>query len=141
MEIQIVIDTNVVASALRSSKGASYKLLSTIDSDIFDVNISTPLVLEYESVLKTDKRFSFLSSKEIDDLINFICLVSNKHQIFYLWRPFLKDPYDDLILELAVKSNSKYIVTYNKKDFKNVDKFGIKAVTPKEFLQLIGVIK
>ena len=81
MEIQIVIDTNVVASALRSSKGASYKLLSTIDSDIFDVNISTPLVLEYESVLKTDKRFSFLSSKEIDDLINFICLVSNKHQI------------------------------------------------------------
>ncbi|MEA1927181.1 MAG: DNA-binding protein, partial [Candidatus Auribacterota bacterium] len=69
-----------------------------------------------------------------------ICEWSNKCQIFYLWRPFLKDPKDDFVLELAIESQSEFIVTYNVNDFKGVEKFGIKVATPKEFLKMIGEI-
>jgi len=57
-----------------------------------------------------------------------------------LWRPFLRDAKDDFVLELAIESNSKYIITYKVKDFKGIDEFGIKAITPKEFLNIIGEI-
>jgi len=67
--------------------------------------------------------------------------VSSKREIFFLWRPYLKDPKDDLVLEVAVESKSKVIVTYNQKDFVGVDKFGIKVFTPKEFLEMRGLLK
>ena len=57
--------------------------------------------------------------------------------IHYLWRPFLSDPKDDHVLELAVASQVKKIVTFNAKDFKNVDKFGIKIISPKRLLEEI----
>ena len=53
-------------------------------------------------------------------------------------RPQLKDPGDDMLLELAVTANCEYIITYNLNDFKGIEKFGVKPVTPKEFLQMIG---
>ncbi len=59
------------------------------------------------------------------------------HFIHYLWRPFLSDPKDDHVLELAVASQVKKIVTFNAKDFKNVDKFGIKIISPKRLLEEI----
>ncbi|RPH93281.1 MAG: hypothetical protein EHM72_16490 [Calditrichaeota bacterium] len=46
---------------------------------------------------------------------------------------------DDMVLELAVGSESRYIVTYNRKDFKGIESFNIKAVTAKEFLEIIGL--
>ena len=56
----------------------------------------------------------------------------------YLWRPQLKDPSDDMVLELAVTANCKYIITYNLNDFKGIEKFGIQAITPKAFLEMVG---
>lgn len=67
-----------------------------------------------------------------------MCTVANKREIFYLWRPFLRDPKDDLVLELAVESGAAYIVTFNKKGFHGIERFGVKAVTPQEFLAIIG---
>ena len=61
-------------------------------------------------------------------------------RIFFLWRPFLKDPKDDMVLELAVEAEVEYIVTHNLKDFHGAEHFGIKAITPKEFLRKIGEI-
>lgn len=135
------MDTNVLFAALRSKKGASYKLLSLIDSGKFKHNISVPLLFEYEDVAKRDLNASYLSEAEIDDILDYICAVSSKHEIFFLWRPYLKDPKDDFILELAVEAQCDYIITYNKKDFKGIESFGIKTLTPKEFLQLIGEIQ
>ena len=132
----IVIDTNVLLSAMYSNKGASYKLLSIIDSDKFTVNISTTLIYEYEEILKLK---SNLEVKYIDSILNYICLIGKKNKIFYLWRPKLKDSDDDFLLELAVSSNS-IIVTLNGKDFKPASEFNIKVMTPKEFLQYIGEI-
>ena len=56
---------------------------------------------------------------------------------FFLWRPWLNDPNDDMVLELAVASMSKYIITYNLKDFKNIRSFGIEAIPPKRFLEIL----
>ncbi len=137
----IVIDTNVIVSALRSSRGASYKLLTAIDSNKFDINISVPLVLEYEDATKRLIGKIMLRKKDIDDILNYICSVAEHWKIFYLWRPYLKDPIDDMVLELAVTANCDYIVTYNKKDFQNVKAFGLSVVTPQELLKLIGELK
>ena len=137
-ENYIVIDTNVIVSALRSNAGASFLLLSLIDSGKFKINISVPLILEYESNAKIKTK---LDHGVIEDIIDYICLVGSKRKSFYLWRPFLRDPKDDFILELAVESQSKYIITYNKKDFTGSNKFGIAILNPKEFLVKIGVLQ
>jgi putative PIN family toxin of toxin-antitoxin system len=139
-QYQIVIDTNVFYAAMRSQKGASYKLLSLIDSGKFKVNLSIPLICEFEDVAKRNLGVLAISETELDDILDHICSVANRRKIFFLWRPFLKDPKDDFVMELAVEAQCDFIVTYNKKDFKDIEKFGIKAVTPKEFLQLIGEI-
>lgn len=135
---QIVLDTNVLTAALKSRKGVSFKLLSLIDSNKFEINLSVPLLFEYEDVLKRKKINLPLNHEDIDNILDYLCKVANKWDIFYLWRPFLNDPKDDFILELAVESQSDFIITYNQKDFKGIDRFGLKAMTPKEFLELSG---
>ena len=137
-EHQIVVDTNVFVTALRSQLGASYKLLSLLDTDIYKLNLSVPLVLEYEEVAKRMIGEITLSEEEIDEILDYVISKSNYWKIFYLWRPQLKDPSDDMVLELAVTASCNYILTYNIKDFKGSEKFGITAITPKAFLELVG---
>ncbi len=135
---QIVADTNVFVIALRSQFGASYKLLSLINKGKFQLNLSVPLTLEYESVAKRMVGKIELSVQEIDDVLDFVISKSNRWQIYYLWRPQLNDPGDDMVLELAVTANCNYIVTYNINDFKGIEKFNIEVITPKGFLKMIG---
>ncbi len=141
MPYQILLDSNVVYSALRSQFGASFQLLSLIDDERFEINLSVALVLEYEDVLKRPTAESNLTEDEIDNVIDYLCSVANLREIFYLWRPTLKDPKDDFVLELAVESGCDYIITFNTKDFLEAESFGIKAIRPDEFLRIIGEIK
>ena len=131
MKIDIVLDTNVLVAALKSSRGASFRLLSLVEHDRFTLHLSTPLVSEYEAVLK--RGITALSAEEIDDIIDFLCSRAILNKIFYLWRPVLKDPDDDFVLELAVKANAA-IVTWNVADFKRAARFGIAVMTPRKFL-------
>lgn len=140
MKSLIVIDTCVVISALRSRNGASFKLLSLIDSNKFTFFLSVPLVLEYESVAKRMSRNLGLTHSDIENIIDYLCTVGNHIKVHYLWRPNLKDPGDDFVLELAVESECNYIVTHNVKDFKGIKKFNLKAITPQELLRKIGEI-
>ena len=135
---RIVVDTNVFISSLKSKKGASYKLLYQVSRQKFEQSISPTLIFEYESVAKRESQNIPLTSKNIDTIIDMICEWSIKCEVFFLWRPVLRDPKDDFILELAIESRSEFIITYNKKDFIGIEKFGIKALTPKEFLKQIG---
>lgn len=137
---KIVIDTNVMVAALKSNRGASYKLLSIIDQGKFQISISVSLIFEYEDVLKREDLNIDLGTEDIDNVLDYICKIADRREIFYLWRPFLKDPKDDLILELAVESESDFIITYDKKDFEGIDKFGLQILTPGEFLEKIGEI-
>jgi len=141
-KLQVVIDTNVFISALRSQQGASYRLLMLIDRANFEVNLSVPLILEYEDVaMRLTQNELKLTTTAIDDILDYLCAVANQWKIHYLWRPILKDPKDDMVLELAVSANCDAIVTYNKKDFCEADKFGIKIKTPKEILKEVGESK
>ncbi len=136
---QIVIDTNVFISALRSKRGASFRLLSLIgQSASFKVNVSVPLVLEYEDVANRYLEATGLASSDVEAIIDYICSNSSLRRIFFLWRPFLKDPKDDMVLELAVESQSEIIVSFNKKDFVGSEQFGVRVLTPREFLAEIG---
>ena len=132
------MDTNVLVSALRSRTGASFRLLSRIDGGKFSVCISVPLVLEYEAATKRMSKAIGLTYSDIDDVLDYICLVADRYKVYYLWRPLLRDPRDDMVLELAVVAKCSYIITYNRRDFHGAERFGIRVATPKEFLQGIG---
>ncbi len=136
--IDLVIDTNILVSALYSKKGRANQLLNLLGSNKFKAHVSVSLILEYEAVLLRESMDFNLKQNEIIDFIDSICNLSVKHEIFYLWRPYLRDQKDDLVLEIAVASNSKYIVTYNANDFIGIKKFGIEVITPKELLILMG---
>ena len=137
---QIVLDTNVLVSGLRSTRGASYRLLSLVGSGNFEVNLSVPLVVEYEEVLMRERGELGLTRSDVGDFLDYICQTSNLHEVYFLWRPYLRDPKDEMILELAVAAGCRRIVTYNKRDFQGVEAFGIEAVTAREFLQSIGAL-
>lgn len=136
---QIVLDTNVLVAGLRSRRGASFRLLSLVGSDRFHINLSVPLLLEYEDVLLRPGSEVPLSDAEIQDVLDFHCAVAQHHRIFFLWRPFLRDPHDDMVLEVAVTAGCRFIITFNERDFAGVERFGIRACPPAEFLREIGV--
>jgi len=138
--LKIVVDTNVLVSALRSSRGASFRLMMLLDSGKFELFISVPLILEYEYATKRLLGEINLTESDIDDVLDYICTVAVHQKIFFLWRPYLRDPEDDMILELALNSGCETIITFNKRDFEQVEKFGISIMTPKEFLKSIGEI-
>ena len=140
MKPSIVIDTSVFVSALRSKRGASFKLLKLIGKDKFELNISVPLIFELEAVAKRPGKVPGLTDQDIDDVIDYICRVSHHRMIHFLWRPLLRDPGDDLVLELAVEAECDYIVTYNIRDFDKAEQFDISIVTPRQILGIIGEI-
>jgi putative PIN family toxin of toxin-antitoxin system len=130
---QIVIDTNVILAGLLSNKGASYKLLTILNDQRFQINVSATLVFEYEEILKREQQQIDLNNEDIDNIINGICHLANHHEIFYIWRPLAKD--------LAFKCQANFIISYNQRDLKPIEKFGIFILTPKQFLRLLGEIK
>jgi len=135
--IKIVLDTNVLYSGLYTSEGASYKILKRIYEGKIIPVISTPLVFEYEEVLKRNKSILNLSDQEIDKFLDNICDIGESQKIYFLWRPYLSDPKDDHILELAVASKTNCIITYNIKDFKGSENFGVRIIPPIKLLEEI----
>lgn len=135
MIYNIVLDKNVLVSALRSKRGASYKLLRMIDDDRLRLHLSIPLVKEYEDVLNRSSHG--LDTEAVGDVLDYLVAIAETHKIYYLWRPLLKDIKDDMVLELAVKANSM-IITYNKSDFQPAETFNIAVINPKEFLNMLG---
>jgi len=130
----VVIDTNVLVAAPRSRNGASFKLLSMIGMGRFNTVVSVPLVLEYEyAALKTAVEIG-LDRHVVGAILDYVCKVSVHQDIFFLWRPILRAPNDDMILEAAVASPADGIVTFNKRDFENARRFGLSIWTPHEFL-------
>ncbi len=137
----VVIDTNILVAALKSNKGAAYALVTKLPLQRFVFHLSVPLYTEYQDVLTRPKNMTGRNSQEeILAFLRYICKMAHHQKIFYLWRPWLKNPKDDMVLELAVAAHCKYIITYNLKDFMNIQVFGIQAVTPKEFLSIIGEV-
>ncbi|MFT3741954.1 MAG: putative toxin-antitoxin system toxin component, PIN family [Gammaproteobacteria bacterium] len=136
MKPKIIIDTNVIIAALKSNRGASNKLLQLFGTDKFIHYVSVALVIEYEAVMK--RLLPELGQRKLDDLLDYICAESQPTKIYYLWRPTLKDPKDDMVLELAVTSGADFIVTYNIKDFELAKTFNVEVINPRDLLILMG---
>ena len=119
--IDVVVDTNVLVAAFRSSLGASYRLLQTIEQRRWRPVISPALALEYESVLKRGVEDLGLTLVDIDDFTEYLCSRARLVQIYFRWRPMLPDPDDDRILEVAVRTGSP-IVTFNVRDFQGSER-------------------
>lgn len=139
MILDVVLDTNVLIAGLRSRRGASFRILSLVGrSRRFRIHLSVPLVLEYEAVAKRMSRTMGLTHADIDDVIDYLCSVAGLHDVFYVWRPALKDPKDEMVLELAVAASCDAIVTHNTGDYAGASRFGVRLLKPAEFLREIG---
>jgi putative PIN family toxin of toxin-antitoxin system len=130
----VVLDTNVLVSALRSQRGASFEIVAALGRGEFEVSVSVSLLLEYEATLLRHADELNIDAEDALGLVDYVCDVAIAQEIFFLWRPFLRDAGDDLILEVAVAAGSDAIVTHNVKDFSGVQKLGIRVLTPKQFL-------
>jgi putative PIN family toxin of toxin-antitoxin system len=102
--IEVVLDTNVLVAAVRSNIGASYRLLQTLEQQRWQPVISPALAFEYEAVLKRGLAEKGLTLQDIDDFLEYLCSRSKLVQIYFRWRPVLRDPDDDRILELGVRA-------------------------------------
>jgi predicted nucleic acid-binding protein len=138
--LQTVIDTSVLVAAARSRRGASYRLLRLFaERDTrWQWNVSTAMLIEYEAVLKREQHRLEHDLPVVDRLVDDIAARGNRHTVFFLIRPFLSDPGDEFVMELAVASGSEYLVTHNRDDFREASRFGVGVVTPGEFLRIIG---
>ncbi len=137
--IRIAIDTSVLVAATRSRTGASFTLVSAIPSPFFQICLSVALYIEWQDVLSRPEHLP--PGQSADNALAFLrYLAAQAHlqDVHYHWRPFLPDPDDDMILELAFAANCRCIVTHNVRDYRGCDQFGLEAVTPREFLRRIA---
>lgn len=134
-KLRIILDTNVLYAGLYSSEGASFKILEAIEEGRLRTVLSTTLLFEYEDILKRNQATLGLSNNEIEKILDYFCLRSEHQKIYFLWRPCLPDPKDDHLLELAVASGARLIVTHNTKDFRGAERFDTRTITPKKLLE------
>jgi len=131
--LEIVLDTSVLVAGLRSSKGASHQLLKMVAASKLVPLVSTPLFVEYESVLKRPEQqlASGLSLTDIDSFLAAFASAAMPVEIHFLWRPRLRDPNDEIVLECMANSGRELLVTHNVKDFNAVvGQFKFRVLTP-----------
>lgn len=124
-------------AGLRSRNGASFRVLRLVGTGRFEINLSVPLVLEYQDVCRRLIGVTPLTAEDVDAAIDYLCRVGNHRAVYYLWRPTLPDPQDDMVLELAVASAAD-VVSFNAADFAGAERFGIRVITPGQLLRELG---
>lgn len=135
--MRAVIDTNVIISGMKSTQGASHAILLAIHHRQFIPALSVPLLMEYEEVCKRPGLLPHLSTAHIDAILNQICVRAHEQRIFFHWRPFLPDPDDDMLVELAIAAQAPYIVTSNVRDVRKACSLGIQVLEPREFIRIL----
>lgn len=136
--MRVVFDTSVLVAAARSRDGASFALVSSIPSPRFQICLSVGLYAEWQDVLTRPEHLPpSQTSADAQRFLRFLASHAHLQDIFYLWRPFLPDPDDDMILELAFAAGCRYIVTHNTRDFRGCQQLGTEAVTPRDFLAIV----
>ena len=136
--MRVVLDTSVLVAAARSRQGASHVLVSVIPTIEFQFCLSVGLYGEWQDVLTRSEHLPpELTPEDALRFLRYLASHAYLQEIHFLWRPFLSDPDDDMVLELAFAAGCSHIVTHNVKDFHGAEHLGITAVTPGDFLKLI----
>jgi predicted nucleic acid-binding protein len=132
----VVLDTNVLVAGLRSAKGASFRLLTQIKNQRVFPAVTTPLMVEYESVLLRPCLIPPpLTAADISAFLDWFCHTASHHRVHYLWRPHLADPQDDLVLEATMAAGAGFLIPFNGRHFRGLAPLGIEVLTPTQFLQ------
>ncbi len=131
----VVLDTNVLVAAIKSRRGASFALLERVGTGLFDIVVSVPLAVEYEHAMLRER--GAVPAAAVRDIIDYVCKVAVRQPIFFLWRPFLRDPADDMVAEVGFAAGAEAIVTFNRRDFVGIGSLGLTVITPQDFLKRI----
>ncbi len=135
--MRLVLDTDVIVAALRSPRGASAALLLAIDDGRADLLATVPLFLEYEAVCRRADHVlaAGLQPADVSVFLNRLVELINPVEPWFLWRPQLRDPGDELVLEAAVNGQADCLVTFNRRDYlPAAERFGLPVVLPGEIL-------
>ena len=136
--MNIVLDTSVLVAALRSRVGASHALLRSLPHPDCRIALSVTLYMEWQAVLKRPEHWPpDTTETQVLAFLRYLASIAQHQEIYYLWRPVLRDPNDDMVLECAIASGSRFIVTHNLSDFRHAAAFGVQAATPADFLTII----
>lgn len=138
--MRLVLDTDVVVAAVRSSTGASRWLLRAVLENRLAAVISVPLILEYEAVLSRPEHLAAagLRLQEMFMVVDAIGAVGVHTPLSFRWRPLLHDPNDDMVIETAINGGAELLVTFNLQDFGSVSgQFGCRAVLPSQAVEIV----
>jgi predicted nucleic acid-binding protein len=138
--MRLVLDTAAMVAAIRSSAGASSRLLRAALEQQHGLTllVSVPLLIEYEAVMTRLEhlRAARLSAADVGVLLDAVAAVAEPVRLAFLWRPTLPDADDDMVLEAAVNGRADGIVTFNRRDFgPAAEQFGIPVLSPGEALK------
>jgi putative PIN family toxin of toxin-antitoxin system len=136
--MRVVIDTSVLVAAARSRNGASFALVQSVPTRDFEICLSVALFTEWQDVLTRPEHVPpGLSTEDVFAFLEYLASQAHLQDIHFLWRPCLPDPDDDLVLELAFAGGCPYIITHNARHYRGSERFGIAAVSPREFLRFL----
>jgi putative PIN family toxin of toxin-antitoxin system len=136
--MRLVLDTAFLVAAIRSDAGASRVLLRAALEKQCTILVSVPLMIEYQAVMTRPEHLlaSRLSVDDVEALLDAVVLVSEPVRLAFLWRPMLKDPNDDMVLETAVNGGADMLATFNRRDSALRGKrFGFEVGAPREVLR------
>jgi predicted nucleic acid-binding protein len=130
--MRLVLDADVLVAATRSRRGASAAWLRAGLRREVQLLASVPLMLQYESVLLRpgQQAASIFSPLELHELVDAIAVVATRVTVSYLWRPTLRDPDDELVLETAVNGGAELMLTFNERDFAGAERFAPRISRP-----------
>jgi len=136
--MRVVLDTSVLVAGLRSQLGASNRVLFAVAERRCVPLVTTALFLEYESVLlRAEQQLATgMNSVDVEGFLAAFASAAEPVELNFLWRPQLRDPTDEMILEAAVNGRAAAVVTHNVDDFRPATtQFGVRTLTPAEFLK------
>src|SRR3984957_10455323 len=138
--MRLVLDTNVIVAAMRSPKGASAALLMAARRERITILANVALALEYEATCRRAEHgvAAGLKPARVAIFVDAVIAMVEPVESHFLWRPQLRDPADELVLEAAVNGRAAAIVTFNEQDFGAVPmQFGVEVSSPSDVLRRI----
>lgn len=130
--MRVTLDTDVLVAALRSRSGASRAWLRGILRKKVTLLLSVPLALQYEAVITGPEHLAATGASiaDVNMLLDALCAVCVPVEIPFLWRPALRDPDDEMVLEVAANGRADWLLTFNERDFAGAERLGVRVQRP-----------